>query len=393
MARGRFVSKTISLDAKVALLSGPMVQLLWTWMIPHVDATGHFYGDAAIVRGLVFPRQPVSTEEVDGYLDEMHKAGLLVRYQVDGEEYLHFPNFSKHQVGLRPDREAASVIPPWGGETPPDDKDDTGATPEEIPTDDGALTDEIQTGDGTTPEGIPPNVKVNVKKKLRKEEEKKGKSDFLSQTPKSHRERIQDALTDILRNGIAITSPKQARTWSDAIDTLVLEFQEIHDKKTLDHDLTSKILAAIQTAYAAKGKAYPFQGNRTPNIPIIDCIVDAGIEVKDKAAAHSASSALAELSQQALAARQAEPAQERDPWWDGVLTELALQMTTLTFNDLLKDTELLERQDGRILIGVANEAAKDWLENRLLGTIKRAVAADGVDKVEFIVSPAQEILE
>ena len=153
MARGRFISKSISLDAKIARLSSLAAQLLWTWMIPHIDVQGRFYGEATIVRSLVFPRQQVDTQEVEDYLDEMHKAGLLVRYQVDGEQYLYFPNFSKHQVGLRVDRESPSNIPPWSGEATPTKEQNRRATPEAV-----------QSNDGATPEAVPHKSKVSKDK-------------------------------------------------------------------------------------------------------------------------------------------------------------------------------------------------------------------------------------
>ena len=132
MARGRFVSKTISLDAKVHQLSCPMAQLLWTWMIPHLDVEGRMYGDPVIVRSIVFPRRSdVSIEDVDDYLDEMHALGLVVRYEVGGEKYLQCPNFAKHQVGLRRSREPASVIPPNPATTESDSAIDAGRLPED----------------------------------------------------------------------------------------------------------------------------------------------------------------------------------------------------------------------------------------------------------------------
>jgi len=97
----------------------------------------------------------------------------------------------------------------------------------------------------------------------------------------------------------------------------------------------------------------------------------------------------AEHSQAALAERLAMATETKDEdalWWQVVLKDLQGQMTRPSFNMWLKNTCLLERQDDHILVGVANNSAKDWLENRLLDTIKRAVAADGVTKVTFEVT-------
>lgn len=215
--------------------------------------------------------------------------------------------------------------------------------------------------------------------------------DLFAEIAKSDRERIQDVLYDILRDGVPPPAPKQQRAFEGAVDTLVMEFREIHSKDALNHNLTSKIIAAIRQAYEEKGNAYPFKGNRSPNTPIIDCIVDAGIEDKGKAAARATDLGYAERSQAALAARQAlrqveaEVETEDEQWWGVILGELQLQMTVPTFTAWLEGTKLLEREGERIVIGVPTAYAQDWLENRLLSIIKRTVAADGITSVRFEV--------
>lgn len=59
--------------------------------------------------------------------------------------------------------------------------------------------------------------------------------------------------------------------------------------------------------------------------------------------------------------------------WRQVLQELEGQMTKATFEAWLKNTELLQMDGRAMVIGVRNEYQKDWLENRLLGTIKETV--------------------
>ncbi len=61
--------------------------------------------------------------------------------------------------------------------------------------------------------------------------------------------------------------------------------------------------------------------------------------------------------------------------WKATLGELELQMTKATFNTWLKGTHLLNYEDNTYVIGVRNAYAKDWLENRLLDTILRTLAA------------------
>jgi chromosomal replication initiator protein len=63
-----------------------------------------------------------------------------------------------------------------------------------------------------------------------------------------------------------------------------------------------------------------------------------------------------------------------DQVWSAALGELQLQMTQATFDTWLRDSRLLRYEDGTFVIGVKNGYAKDWLEHRLLATIKRTLA-------------------
>ncbi len=61
--------------------------------------------------------------------------------------------------------------------------------------------------------------------------------------------------------------------------------------------------------------------------------------------------------------------------WKATLGELELQMTRATFNTWLKDARLLGQEQDEYIIGVRNDYAKDWLENRLHDTILRTLSA------------------
>ena len=62
-----------------------------------------------------------------------------------------------------------------------------------------------------------------------------------------------------------------------------------------------------------------------------------------------------------------------DQVWQAALGELQLQLTKSTYDTWLRDTSLLSHEDGLFVIGVETAYAKDWLENRLLSTIKRTL--------------------
>ncbi len=73
--------------------------------------------------------------------------------------------------------------------------------------------------------------------------------------------------------------------------------------------------------------------------------------------------------------------------WQAALGELQLQLTKSTFDTWLRDAHLLAYEDGVFVVGVENAYAKDWLENRLLSTIKRTLTgiAGRATEVRFVV--------
>ena len=75
--------------------------------------------------------------------------------------------------------------------------------------------------------------------------------------------------------------------------------------------------------------------------------------------------------------------------WQAALGELQLQLTKATFDTWVKNTHVIGCEDNTYLVGVHNGYAKDWLENRLLTTIKRTligIVGHTID-VKFIVHP------
>ncbi len=60
--------------------------------------------------------------------------------------------------------------------------------------------------------------------------------------------------------------------------------------------------------------------------------------------------------------------------WKASLGELEMQMTRATFNTWLQGTKALTCDDDEFVIGVRNDFAKDWLENRLYDLIVRTLS-------------------
>ncbi len=111
MATGRMLQKRISNSRKMSLLSSDGARLLYTWMLAHLDSNGCFYADPVMVNNIVLTRLGKTPKEVSKYLDELEETGAIIRYDVDGESYLQYPDFLDKQTGLRPDRECKSDIP------------------------------------------------------------------------------------------------------------------------------------------------------------------------------------------------------------------------------------------------------------------------------------------
>lgn len=112
MATGRMLQKKIGLDKAVHDLSSDTCRLAFTWTIPHLDKNGCIHGDPAALKSLVFPRRDdLSAVDIERFVKEWVRQGLVIWYEADGDKWLHFPAFTENQPGLRKDREPDSGIP------------------------------------------------------------------------------------------------------------------------------------------------------------------------------------------------------------------------------------------------------------------------------------------
>ena len=72
---------------------------LWAYLITYVDDYGRGSADPELLKGFVFPRRKGVTEvTIQKTLAELATAGSVILYEVDGEPYLCFPNWSEHQA-------------------------------------------------------------------------------------------------------------------------------------------------------------------------------------------------------------------------------------------------------------------------------------------------------
>ena len=111
MATGRLLQKRISNSKKMARLSCDGARLLYSWLLSHLDSNGNFYADPVMINNLVFTRLGKSVKDIEKWLDELEKLNCIIRYKVDDEVYLNYPDFFEKQPNIRPDREGKSDIP------------------------------------------------------------------------------------------------------------------------------------------------------------------------------------------------------------------------------------------------------------------------------------------
>lgn len=100
-------------DKAVNDLSCDTSRLAFTWLLTFADVEGRVFGDPALVASMLFPRRrDVTAAKMERFISEWAAGGLVNVYEVTGDRFMEFPSFSKHQIGLRHDRESPSTIPP-----------------------------------------------------------------------------------------------------------------------------------------------------------------------------------------------------------------------------------------------------------------------------------------
>jgi chromosomal replication initiator protein len=74
--------------------------------------------------------------------------------------------------------------------------------------------------------------------------------------------------------------------------------------------------------------------------------------------------------------------------WQSVLGQLQMEMPRASFDTWVRDTKPVSYQDGTLTVGVRNAYARDWLENRLSGTVSRLLLGimDSSVEVNFVVN-------
>ncbi len=76
-----------------------------------MDINGCFSGDEEVIKGQIFTRLKKTTKQVNAWLADLDSVGLIVWYQLNGDQFLHIPDFQEKQPSLNPSKEAEPTIP------------------------------------------------------------------------------------------------------------------------------------------------------------------------------------------------------------------------------------------------------------------------------------------
>ena len=161
MARGRFISKSITTDREINALSSDTSRLAFTWLLTFADCEGRVTGEPDLLLASLFPRrQDITPDLLETFIQEWASAGFIVWYLApDGDRYIQFLNFSKHQIGLRKDREAFNPIPApenaalLAGTLPDERRQSSGTAPDQLRSNSGLTPAEVKVKDKDKDEG------------------------------------------------------------------------------------------------------------------------------------------------------------------------------------------------------------------------------------------------
>lgn len=94
----RLIKETICTSEKINSLSDFGFRL-WTCLVTYVDDYGRGDGRAAIIKGRCFPLlDRITVRDISEGLQELADNGCILLYEVEGEKYLCFPSWDKHQT-------------------------------------------------------------------------------------------------------------------------------------------------------------------------------------------------------------------------------------------------------------------------------------------------------
>lgn len=98
MARIRSIKPEFWRDRKLARQVSRDARLLYVALWNQADEHGRCDGDVRLLKGSCFPYDDdLDLDEIESLLTELANSGRVVRYEVDGDPYLHLPKLGSHQ--------------------------------------------------------------------------------------------------------------------------------------------------------------------------------------------------------------------------------------------------------------------------------------------------------
>lgn len=193
MARKRMIDPSFWTDEKLGLLT-PMHRLLFMGLISNADDEGRLQGHPALVKSLIFPYDiDITHQQVEEWLFDLHKEGLILIYEVGKQRYIWIPNFLKYQQINRP---TPSKLP---------------APPENIGDNNSFTEDSLNNDGGLTEDSLRTHSEKNRIEKNRKEieEEKNRIEDILSSDETDDTRLTEDSLNNDVNETINVITPKE----------------------------------------------------------------------------------------------------------------------------------------------------------------------------------------
>ena len=237
MARGRFISKSITTDREINALSSDTSRLAFTWLLTFADCEGRVTGEPDLLLASLFPRrQDITPDLLETFIQEWASAGFIVWYLApDGDRYIQFLNFSKHQIGLRKDREAFNPIPApenaalLAGTLPDELRQSSGTTPDQLRSNSGLTPAEVKVKDKDKDEvndevnrEVEPTAAAALPEQLQFESERAQPESRRAQTALDHAQHTGAELTldHALHAGAGRTKEKLLQLYSEEIGPL-----------------------------------------------------------------------------------------------------------------------------------------------------------------------------
>lgn len=147
MARIRTIKPEFFTSETVADLA-VRARLTWIGLWTYCDDYGRCRDNVKLVKAAVWALDDVSLVSIEKDLGDLHSAGLIQRYVVDGKSYIQVTNWGEHQkvshptASKFPDPIRGVPSPPPAGGEPPEDSWDYPEDSGEFPEDSGAAPED-----------------------------------------------------------------------------------------------------------------------------------------------------------------------------------------------------------------------------------------------------------